>query len=82
MRLSDYIAELKISDAAFAERIGVSRQALSRYLSGDRRPDWAVLNRIVQATDGHVTPNDFLDPKLDESAAAESGPATQPEAAA
>ncbi|MDH2313370.1 helix-turn-helix domain-containing protein [Methylobacterium brachiatum] len=61
MRLADFLADRGIKDSDFAETIGVSRMTLWRYKSGDRRPEWDVLKRIVQATDGHVTPNDFLD---------------------
>ncbi|MEN3212269.1 helix-turn-helix transcriptional regulator [Methylorubrum populi] len=60
MKLADYLSEVDIRPAAFAERIGVTRQAMWRYVSGDRRPEWDVLERIQAATDGHVTPNDFL----------------------
>lgn len=61
MRLSDYLSDRpEITDADFAERIGVSRQALWRYKSGDRRPEWDVLAKISEVTNGEVTPNDFL----------------------
>lgn len=60
MKLADYLAQQEISDSAFADRIGVSRQALWRYKSGDRRPEWDVLERIAHETSGQVTPNDFL----------------------
>ncbi|CAO4179026.1 helix-turn-helix domain-containing protein [Methylorubrum populi] len=61
MKLADYLSEAEIRPAAFAERIGVTRQTLWRYVSGDRRPEWDVLERIQAATGGHVTPNDFLE---------------------
>lgn len=70
MKLADYLAATEIKDAAFAEMIGVTRQALWRYKSGDRRPEWDVLERIAHETRGRVTPNDFLEPQADESAAA------------
>ncbi|MCJ2104725.1 transcriptional regulator [Methylobacterium sp. E-041] len=65
MRLADYLAAQEIKDAVFAERIGVSRQTLWRYKSGDRRPEWDVLERIAQETHGEVTPNDFLQATAD-----------------
>ena len=61
MRLTDFLADRGIKDSDFADTIGVNRMTLWRYKSGDRRPEWDVLKRIVHATDGHVTPNDFLD---------------------
>lgn len=60
MRLADYLADQQLKDATFAAQIGVSRQAVGRYKFGERRPDWDVLQRIAKATDGKVTPNDFL----------------------
>lgn len=76
MKLATYLAAQEVKDAVFAERIGVTRMTLWRYKSGDRRPEWDVLERIVQATGGQVTPNDFLaateagDPAPTEGAAA------------
>lgn len=61
MRLADYLSDHKIKDATFAAQIGVTRQAVGRYKFGERKPEWAILQRIANATEGHVTPNDFLD---------------------
>ncbi|ACL58484.1 helix-turn-helix domain-containing protein [Methylobacterium nodulans] len=60
MKLAAYLADREIKDSDFAARIGVTRQTLWRYKSGERRPEWDVLERISRATDGQVTPNDFL----------------------
>ena len=60
MHLTSFLETANETDAAFARRIGVSPQALSRYKLGQRRPEWDVLERIKDATDGKVTPNDFL----------------------
>lgn len=60
MTITEFIAETELTDAAFAARIGVSRQALHRYKTGERRPEWGVIERIVAATNGAVTANDFL----------------------
>lgn len=64
MKLMAYLGEHAIPDSAFAEQIGVTRQTLWRYKSGERRPEWDVLERISRITDGAVTPNDFLDAPL------------------
>lgn len=61
MRLTDFLEDYDGTDAEFAEAIGVSAQALSRYRLGKRRPEWDVLDRIRRVTEGAVTPNDFLD---------------------
>lgn len=70
MKLADYLSKAEIKPSAFAESIGVSRQTLWRYVSGDRRPEWDVLERIRAETEGHVTPNDFLDDPASGSEAA------------
>ena len=84
MRLADYLADQNIPDAKFAALIGVTRQAVGRYKFGERKPEWRVLQRIAKATDGNVTPNDFLDAPEDspedETPHVEGDP-TQPEAA-
>lgn len=61
MTLTQFLSSHGIADAAFAESIGVSRQALHRYKRGERRPEWDVLERIVRVTEGAVTPNDFIE---------------------
>ncbi|WP_245442946.1 helix-turn-helix domain-containing protein [Methylobacterium terrae] len=60
MKLADYLSDAQIGDSTFAGRIGVTRQTLWRYKSGERRPEWDVLERISRETGGQVTPNDFL----------------------
>lgn len=61
MKLSAYLVEKNISDADFAASIDVTRQAVHRYKTGERVPEWPVLARIKLATDGAVLPDDFLD---------------------
>ncbi len=61
MKLADYLATEKISHAAFAQRIGVSQAAVTRYARGLRFPHRGILARIKSATDGAVTFRDFLD---------------------
>lgn len=60
MILSDYLNQHDVSDRAFAERIGVSRQALHRYRTGKRTPKPPVMKRIREATGGAVTADDFI----------------------
>ena len=61
MTLSHYIEHQKITASAFADLIGVSRQAVHRYLNG-RFPETDVLVKILAATNGAVTADDFLAP--------------------
>lgn len=60
MKLSDYLIDKQLSPAAFARIIEVGRMSVHRYINGDRFPRPDVLQRIQQATQGQVTPNDFL----------------------
>jgi len=59
MRLRAYLDGHDISISAFAEAIGVSVQAVHRYLGGDRIPRPEVMQRIVVQTKGAVRPDDF-----------------------
>jgi len=47
-RLAHYLQEMGISQIELAARIGVTRAAMSRYLSGDREPRFATLLRIAE----------------------------------
>ena len=65
MRLGDYLATNKISATEFASRIDATQAAVSRYVTGKRIPEPAIMAKIVQVTDGAVTPNDFYAPELE-----------------
>lgn len=60
MTLSDYLSEARLNYAEFGRKIGVSRQAVRRYVEDGRIPESAVLKKIIWATDGKVTANDFF----------------------
>lgn len=59
MTLDRYLSEQKLTQHAFAKRIGVTQSRVSRILSGGTVPG-RLLQRIYEATDGAVTPNDFI----------------------
>ncbi len=61
MKLADWLLANNVSHQAFGDRIGKSQAAVSRYAAGLRRPDDETLIKIYVATDGDVTPNDFVD---------------------
>lgn len=60
MKLDAYLSEMGMSKAAFAKLIGVSEEAVRRYVTGERKPDWPVLARIAKHTDGRVSADDFM----------------------
>lgn len=60
MLLSDYLKLHGLSQAAFGQRIGEPQQAVQRYASGQYIPRREAMLKIVEATGGAVTPNDFF----------------------
>jgi transcriptional regulator with XRE-family HTH domain len=63
MKLRDYLASKSITAAEFGRRIKVSQAAITRYATGDRIPEPAIMRRIASATRGAVVPNDFYTAK-------------------
>lgn len=60
MDIASWLSTTSTPDSAFADRIGVSRQALHRYKTNVRTPRPAILARIRAETAGAVTADDFL----------------------
>lgn len=60
MTLAQYLDQHEIKAEQFAALIGTSQAAVSRYMTGARHPRPDVMRRIIAATDGMVTANDFL----------------------
>lgn len=60
MTLTEYLAQQELDAARFAEKIGVSGEAVRRYARGERFPRKAIMRRIVEVTGGAVGPQDFL----------------------
>ena len=60
MRLRDYLARRNLTLTKFAAELGVSPEAVRRYVSGLRVPRPEIMARIVDRTGGAVQPNDFF----------------------
>jgi transcriptional regulator with XRE-family HTH domain len=61
MTLRDYLDREGLTLAAFAKRIGTDHaRTVERYAKGLTIPDRQMMPRIVDATGGQVTPNDFF----------------------
>ena len=59
MTLSDFLSQRGLTPSEFARTVGTSRQNVSRWMTNNiPRPD--EMRRIVEATSGAVTPNDFF----------------------
>ena len=59
MQLFQYLATTEISQARFAEQVGVSQPTLSRYVNGDSLPSVVVGARIADITQNLVSVNDW-----------------------
>ena len=59
MQLFQYLANKEISQARFAEQVGVSQPTLSRYVNGDSLPSVVVGARIAEITQNKVSVNDW-----------------------
>lgn len=77
MKLAEYLSLSGLSDAQFANLIGRDRTSVSRLRRGETRPDWDTMQEIARHTKGAVTPNDFLPPGGDDTAAAAPAEAAQ-----
>lgn len=58
--LSKYLKDNGIRQRALALKSGVSPTAIHRYVAGTQFPRAKHIQKIVEATDGAVTANDFL----------------------
>ena len=59
MTLSEYLSEAGLTDAQFAEKLGVNRSTVTRIRNGTHPPSMRTVIRIAEATDGKVTANDL-----------------------
>lgn len=60
MKLDTYIRETGTTEAELAARAGVSQPTVNRLRNGKGNHSLAILHAIHRATEGVVTPNDFL----------------------
>lgn len=59
MKLSEWLQSENISQRAFAARVGASPAAVTRWVSGARKPRFDQATRIAAVTSGAVTAADF-----------------------
>ena len=60
MTLTQWRKSHRINQASLANRLGVSKNTISRWEVGERIPCPALMRAIHAATDGKVTPNDLI----------------------
>jgi transcriptional regulator with XRE-family HTH domain len=61
MRLSQYLDDHKISDAAFARTVGVAHSLVHYWRNGKKKPSLETVRRIRIATGGLVQEPDWHD---------------------
>lgn len=61
MRLEIYLTKKRLTIPEFAEQIGVTPQAVHRYVRGERIPRLDVMDRIIELTGGKVEAGDLVD---------------------
>ena len=65
--LAAFIIRAGLNEAQFARSIGVTQQAVNSWTRGIRSPRMNQMMAIIAATDGAVTPNDFMPPSAESS---------------
>lgn len=60
MTLTEFMKSRSLTDAQLAEMLDCSPGALRKWRYGERTPRPDQMRRILEVTDGLVTPNDFL----------------------
>lgn len=59
MTLNDYLSTAGVTEASFADRIGVHQSTVNRLRSGSI-PTKEVMTKILEATNGQVRADDFF----------------------
>jgi transcriptional regulator with XRE-family HTH domain len=60
MTLNDYMKNNGLNDQKLADKVGVSRSAITQYRLGDRMPKPEILVKLVAATGNEVSPLDLV----------------------
>lgn len=60
MKLDAYIRQTGTTEQALARLVGCSQGTINKLRNGKINPSLDLLNAVFRATNGAVTPNDFL----------------------
>ena len=63
MELSDYLAEVGMTQTELASRLGCHKSRITRILSGERKPTVQEIVDLEQITGGKVKASDFAEPR-------------------
>jgi DNA-binding transcriptional regulator YdaS (Cro superfamily) len=58
--LANFLTSSDLTERDFASKLGVTQQAVNTWVRGSRTPRIGQMQKIFEATNGAVTPNDFL----------------------
>ncbi len=68
MTLQEFLTEKSLKPSTFAKAAGIAPSTIIRILNGERKPSLATMQKIMAASEGMVTPNDYLvEGKADET---------------
>ena len=65
MTLTDWLYKEERTRAWFARRIGTPVSTIDRIIREERSPTHKIMEKIIQATNGEVLPNDFFQSVID-----------------
>ena len=60
MKLKTWRENQNLKQVELAAKLGCTAATISRIEAGKFRPDWPLLARIAELSDGAVTANDFM----------------------
>lgn len=59
-KLEQYLLERNLTNAAFGAVVGFAESTVRHWRKGKRKPSLVALQKIATATNGEITPNDWL----------------------
>jgi transcriptional regulator with XRE-family HTH domain len=58
--IKQYMFDRNMTQEQFARKCNIGKNTLSFILNGKASPDWHTMQKIYDATDGKITPNDLM----------------------
>lgn len=60
MTLKEWMDQEGLDQEGVASLVGFTQSTISRALNGATAPSWDLMKKLLEVTDGKVTPNDFV----------------------
>ncbi|MCB1115641.1 MAG: helix-turn-helix transcriptional regulator [Chlamydiia bacterium] len=77
MNLKEYLKSRSVTHKNFGKMIGVSQSYVTRIVLGNQNPSLALMQRIIEVTDGEVNVGDFFTPENPPKLKSEKGKKTE-----